>query len=139
MTADLPHFVANAIDHRLAQIALHRADMSRLEELETLHEVERRILDQVVGVEAAARGGGQSAVRPALELRETALQKRLGGHPIAVPGADHQLHGGLIAEQNRLGLFRQRTHAWCVFEKSLSVLSATGADAVIIPVSCSSK
>ena len=43
------------------------------------------------------------------------ISAKLVANLITVAGADHQLHGGLIAEQNRLGLFRQRTDWRCVF------------------------
>jgi hypothetical protein len=87
----------------LTEIALHGADVSRLEELKASHEIERRILDEVVGVEAAARGGRQTPVRPPLELRQAPLEKCFGRHPIACPSPDDQLHRWLVAEQNRLG------------------------------------
>jgi hypothetical protein len=98
MTADLSHFVADAIDHRLTEIALHRPDVSRLEQFEAFHEIERRVLNQVVGVEAAARRSRQPAVRPALKLRQAPLEERLGRHPIAFARPDDQLHRWLIAK-----------------------------------------
>src|SRR5262249_4653024 len=67
VTSDLPHLVTNAVDHRLPEIALHRTDMPWLEEIEPFNQAQCSVLHQVVRIQAAARGGRQPAVRPALE------------------------------------------------------------------------
>jgi hypothetical protein len=106
VTSDLPHLVANPIDDRLPEISLHRADMSRLEEVEPFDQIEGGILHQIVGVEAATRDSWQAAVGPALKLRQAPLEERFGGHPVTFPCPDHQLHRRLIAQQRVLNVFR---------------------------------
>ena len=62
---DLPDFIPDSIDDRLAQIALHCADVLRLEEIEPLDQVERSFLHEIVGIEAATGGYRQLPVAPA--------------------------------------------------------------------------
>jgi len=96
---DAPHFVANAVDHRLPEIRLHRADVARLKAIEPAQHVQRRVLDDVVGVECAAGGGRQAAVSPAFQRRQAALQQRLRRGVVARLRANDQLNRRLVAEQ----------------------------------------
>jgi hypothetical protein len=48
--------VAHAIEHRLPQIGLERADVPRLEAPHGLQRLEQGVLDKIVGVRQVTRG-----------------------------------------------------------------------------------
>src|SRR5262245_16827060 len=108
MTPDLPHFIANAIQHRLSQIRLHGADVSRLEGVQTTKDVKHGFLNEVAGIEGIAGGGRQLAVRPAFQLRHASLQECLDGLTVSASRANDKLHRWLVAEQVRLALVVSR-------------------------------
>ena len=114
MTPDLPHFVADAIDHRLSEVGLHGADVPRLEGIEPPQHVEHGFLNEVPGIEAAPCRGRQPAVRPAFQLRHAALQEGFDRLPVAGAGAHHQLDRRLVAEQRsaRVGPRWSRWNSW---------------------------
>src|ERR671911_457564 len=52
LPADAPHFVADAVDDRLTQIRLHRADVAWLERPEIPEDMERRFLYEIARIQA---------------------------------------------------------------------------------------
>ena len=74
-----PQLVAKAIEHRLPQIGLERADAARLEVLDSLKRLKQRVLDKVVGVGEIARPFRQPPAGPSLQRlkvpREQALER----------------------------------------------------------------
>ena len=76
--------VANAVHHRLAKVGLQRALMTGLEDLETPHRGDDRVLHDVRGVVHAASGRRQPAMRPAPQRRYTPLQQAVEGLRVAL-------------------------------------------------------
>ena len=99
MASDAPHFIANAIEHRLAQVGLHRADMAGLERVEPSQDVQHGLLNQIPGIEVVSRRRRQLAMRPPFQVWNAALQKRLHRLTVARLGANHQFDRRLVAEQ----------------------------------------
>ena len=58
LAADPPHLVADAVDDRLPQVGLHRADVARLEHVEAPQRVKRGVLHEIVGVKAPRAADG---------------------------------------------------------------------------------
>ncbi len=73
--------------------------MPRLEDVKPLKRVKGRLLHEIARVERAASARRQPAVRPPLQGRQAALEQCLDGHPVPFPGANDELHCGLIAQQ----------------------------------------
>jgi hypothetical protein len=66
------------------------ADMTRLERVQSPQHVQDGLLDQIAGIELAARRGRQLSVCPPPQMWKAPLQERLDRLPIAVLRADHQ-------------------------------------------------
>jgi hypothetical protein len=99
MPSDLSHFVPNPVDHRLTQIALHRADVLRLKQIQPFQKIERGILNKVAGVQVTACRHRQLPVCPAPQLREASLEEGLGRHAISSLRPNDELERRLVAEQ----------------------------------------
>ena len=82
-----PQLVAQAVEHRLPQIGLQRADAARLEPLNPLKRPEQGVLDKVVGVGQVAGPPGQAAAGPALERLEVAREQAVERVVVAGAGA----------------------------------------------------
>jgi hypothetical protein len=114
VTADLPDLVADAVNHRLAKVALHRAHMPRLEQIETLQEIEGGVLHEVVRVQMSAGGRRELTVGPASERRQAALEERLRGQAVAGPGPYDKLQRRLVAQKRALlGFGRCGSDGFC--------------------------
>ena len=68
-------FVAQAIDHRLAQIGLERADPTRLEVPDPLKRLKQGVLDKIVGIGEIARPARQPSARPSLQRTEVSREQ----------------------------------------------------------------
>ena len=97
--SDAAHLVADVIDHRLPKVRLHRADVAGLERVQPPEHMKHGFLDQVAGVQVAAGGRGQPAVRPSFQGRKTSLEQRFDGSPVSGPSLQDELDGGLIAQK----------------------------------------
>jgi hypothetical protein len=78
--------VSDAIEHRLTQVRLQRADAARLEVFDPLERLKQGVLDKIIGIGEIPRPLRQPAPGPSLERFdmscEEAFQRRL------VPRAD---------------------------------------------------
>ena len=62
--------VPDSIEKSLADIALERSLMARLEMIQVADDVGERFLNQVVGVERPTGGSGQATVGPPVQFRQ---------------------------------------------------------------------
>src|SRR6187402_2203775 len=73
--------------------------MMGLERVEPPQNVKHGLLNEVPRIEVVPCRGRQPAMRPAFQLWNAALQKRFHRLTVAGPGANHQFHRWLVAEQ----------------------------------------
>ena len=104
MTADPAHFVADPVEHRLAEIRLHRADVTGLEDVDAAQHLEDGVLDDVVGVEVTARNRRQPTVRPSPEPGQAPLEKGFQRRGISLLRLDDELDRRLLAVKHLEGV-----------------------------------
>jgi hypothetical protein len=87
--------IANAIEHRLPQIRVQRADRVMAEPLQVLERAQERVLHDVFGVSRATRVSRQSSPRPPLHRRQCALDQDARGRRVTVPCALEHMNRGV--------------------------------------------
>ncbi len=122
MAPDPSHFVADSIEDRLPEVRLHRADVSRLEGVQSAEHVKHRLLNQVAGIEAAPHRGRQPAVGPPLEVRDAPLQEGFDGRAVAGLRPQHELDRRLVAEQRAVAFLVRRRDLAVPVENSYAAL-----------------
>ena len=96
MRVDLAGLVAKAIGECLPQVALKGALVARLEDLEPLDDADEHFLDDVAGVDRAARAVGQPAAGPAVKPGEVAGAEQFYGVRITGTRPQQELERRLV-------------------------------------------
>ena len=99
MTSNPANLVPNAVDDRLPEIRLHRADVPRLECVEAAQDVQHGFLDQVARVQRTSCRRRKATMGKAPEARNRPLKQCFDGQPVSFSGLDDQLNGRLVAEK----------------------------------------
>jgi hypothetical protein len=95
-----PDVIADAIEHRLAQIGLQSPLAAYFERVNPLKRLEDRFLDNVVRIGQITGPAGQSAARPALDHRKAACEQAVERVSITGAGTVEERAGGLGILQN---------------------------------------
>jgi hypothetical protein len=87
--------IANAVQHRLAQVGLERPLAADLERLQVLKRLEHRFLDNVMGVGEVAGPARQSSAGPAEQRRHAPGEEVVDGRAVACSGPLEQGERGV--------------------------------------------
>jgi hypothetical protein len=88
-----PQLVSDAVEERLTQVRLQRADTPRLEVLDPLERLNQGVLDKIIGVGQISRPLRQPAPGPSLERLEMSREETLQRVLITRAGPLDQVKG----------------------------------------------